>query len=188
MPKSADFDRCRPNAPATTTRRRSRAASPASARSVSTPARIAAFASVGATALEPDAVPPCAPAADVPIVFFHGSLDPSFPPEGRTFGDGPTEVSTLSIDETLAAWVERNDCRPSTPQRTELPDVEPDGTTTARVSWSGCDRGELTFYEITGGGHTWPGSPVDFNDFLGPDSRDVAASQVIVDFFLSHRL
>ena len=101
-------------------------------------------------------------------------------------GDGPTEVSTLSIDETLAAWVERNDCRPPTPQRTELPDVEPDGTTVARESWSGCDRGELTFYEIMGGGHTWPGSPVDFNDFLGPESHDMAASEVIVDFFLSH--
>jgi hypothetical protein len=29
---------------------------------------------------------------------------------------------------------------------------------------------------------------VDFNDFLGPDSHDVAASEVIVDFFLSHGL
>lgn len=150
--------------------------------------RIAAFASVAATALEPDAVPPCEPGAAVPIVFFHGSLDPSFPPDGRTFGAGPTQVSTLSIDETLAAWVERNGCEPPTPERTELPDVEPDGTTAARESWSGCDGGELTFYEITGGGHTWPGSPVDFNDFLGPDSHDVVASEVIVDFFLSHRL
>lgn len=150
--------------------------------------RIAAFASVGATALEPGAVPPCEPGARVPIVFFHGSLDPSFPPDGRTFGNPPTEVSTLTIDETLAAWVERNGCQPATPERTDLPDVEVDGTTAARETWSGCGRGDLSFYEITGGGHTWPGSPVDFNDFLGPDSRDVAASEVIVDFFLSHAL
>lgn len=150
--------------------------------------QIAAFASVAATALEPDAVPPCEPDGRVPIVFFHGSLDPSFPPNGRAFGDAPTEVSTLSIGETLAAWVERNGCQPATPQRTALPDVEPDGTTAARESWSGCGRGNVTFYEITGGGHTWPGSPVDFSDFLGPDSRDVAASEVIVDFFLSQGL
>ena len=150
--------------------------------------RIAAFASVGATALEPDAVPPCAPGARVPIVFIHGSLDPSFPPDGRTFGESPAEISTLSIGATLAAWVERNGCQPVTPERTILPDVEADGTTAARESWSGCGRGDLTFYEITGGGHTWPGSTVDFNDFLGPDSHDVAASEVIVDFFLSHGL
>lgn len=43
----------------------------------------------------------------------------------------------------------------------------------------------LAFYEITGGGYTWPGSPVDFNDFLGPESHDVATSEVIVDFFLT---
>lgn len=150
--------------------------------------RIAAFASVAATALEPDAVPPCTPGARAPIVFFHGSLDPSFPPDGRTFGEGPTAVSTLSIGETLAAWVERNGCPPATRARTDLPDVEPDGTTAARESWSGCERGDLTFYEITGGGHTWPGSTVDFNDFLGPESHDVVASDAIVDFFLSHAL
>jgi polyhydroxybutyrate depolymerase len=150
--------------------------------------QIAAFASVAATALEPDAIPACEPDARVPIVFFHGSLDPSFPPDGRTFGDGPTEVSTLSIGETLAAWVERNGCQSATPERTDLPDVEPDGTTAARKTWSGCGRGDLTFYEITGGGHTWPSSAVDFNDFLGPDSHDVPASEVIVDFFLSHVL
>lgn len=149
---------------------------------------VAAFASVAATALEPGAVPLCEPGTRAPIVFFHGSLDPSFPPEGRTFGEGPTAVSTLSIGETLAAWVERNGCQPETPQRMDLPDVEPDGTTTARESWFGCGRGDLVYYEITGGGHTWPGSPVDFSDFLGPESRDVAASEVALDFFLNHAL
>ena len=150
--------------------------------------RIAAFAIVAATALEPDAVPPCAPGMRPPIVFFHGSLDPSFPPGGRIFGEPPTAVSTLSIRETLAAWVELNGCQPATPARTDLPDVEPDGTTAARETWSGCGRGDLIFYEITGGGHTWPGSTVDFSDFLGPESDDVVASEAIVDFFLSHSL
>jgi len=149
---------------------------------------IGAFASVAATALEPDAVPPCEPDARVPIVFFHGSLDPSFPPDGRAFGDPPAGVSTLSIGETLAAWVDRNGCQPPTPERTELPNVEPDGTTATRESWTGCGRGDLIYYEITGGGHTWPGSSIEFSDFLGPDSHDVVASEVIVDFFLSHGL
>ena len=150
--------------------------------------RIAAFASVGATALVPAAVPPCEPGTRVPIVFFHGSLDPNFPPEGRSFGEGPTGISTLSIGETLSAWVNRNGCQPVTPQRTVLPDLEPDGTTAARESWSGCGRGELIYYEITGGGHTWPGSPASFSEFLGPESHDVAASEVIVNFFLSRAL
>lgn len=145
---------------------------------------IAAFASVGATALEPAAVPPCEPDVGVPLVFFHGSLDPSFPPDGRSFG----EVSTLSIEETLAAWAGRNGCQPATPAREDLPDLEPDGTTAALETWSGCGRGSLVFYDITGGGHTWPGSPANFADFLGPESRDVAASDVIIGFFLNHVL
>lgn len=149
--------------------------------------RIAAFASVAATALDPAEVPACDPAGRTPIVFIHGTRDPSFPPEGRTFGEGPSGVTTLPIDETLASWVAQNGCAPE-PARTELPDREPDGTTASRMAWAGCGGGDLVFYEIDGGGHTWPGSPVDFADFLGPESRDIVASEEIVEFLLSHGL
>lgn len=149
--------------------------------------RIAAFASVGATALDPAEVPVCDPSRAAPIVFIHGTLDPSFPAEGRMFGEDPSGVSTLSIDETLAGWVGRNGCAPD-PNRTQLPDREPDGTTASRETWAGCGGGDLVFYEIQGGGHTWPGSPVDFADFLGPKSDDIVASEEIAEFFLSHQL
>lgn len=148
--------------------------------------RIAAFASVGATSLDPAEVPPCDSPGPAPIVFIHGSLDPSFPPGGRSFGEGPSGVATLSIEETLAGWAQRNGCELE-PDRAELPDREPDGTTVARETWTGCGSGDLIFYQIEGGGHTWPGSPVDFSEFLGPESDDIVASEEIASFFLSQR-
>lgn len=149
--------------------------------------RIAAFASVGATALDPTEVPPCDPRGRTPLVLFHGTRDRSFPPEGREFGDGPAGVATLSIDATLDLWAERNGCGSAT-SRDALPDRVADGTTVTRVTRGGCGGNDLVYYEIEGGGHTWPGSPAQFADFLGPRSDDVVASEEIVAFFLDHRL
>lgn len=146
----------------------------------------AALASVAATSLEPGAVPACAPSRPVSILFMHGTADPSFPPEGRTFGQEPFAIRSLSIDATVATWTDRNGCAPVAMVR-RLPDLTNDGTTVHTETYSGCRDGvAIVYYAIEGGGHTWPGSPGVFQGFLGVKSLDIEASEEIADFFLSH--
>jgi polyhydroxybutyrate depolymerase len=137
---------------------------------------IAGFVSVGATMLDAGSVPTCEPARAAPIVFVHGTLDGLFPPGGRAFGEGSTSYRTLSIQETVATWVTRNRCAP-VPSVVDLPDLVEDGTTTRRYEYAGCaDGSRVDFYEVVGGGHTWPGTAGS-----GPVSMDFDATEVAVD-------
>lgn len=145
---------------------------------------VAGFASVGATLLAEDFVPPCRPARPAPIVFVHGTADRSFPPEGRAFGNGPRDPVVLSIRETVDTWAARNRCAP-TPSTTPLADVANDGTTVELEAFTGCAGGAtVRFYRVVDGGHTWPGSPVTFAKILGVKSLDLDASAVITEFLL----
>ncbi len=145
---------------------------------------LAGSAIVGATLLDEEFTPPCDPAREIPVVLIHGDLDPSFPPGGRVFGSQPDAPRTISIDETVAVWAGRNGCaNRSAPE--PLPDASADETRVVVHDWSGCERGaRVRFFAIEGGGHTWPGSPLQFHPGLGPKSLDLDASAAIVRFFL----
>lgn len=144
----------------------------------------AGSAIIGATLLDDEFTPSCDPARAIPIILIHGDLDPSFPPEGRRFGGRPGAPRTISIDATVEKWASRNGCAsPSAPE--PLPDTTTDGTRVRVSEWTGCDRGAtVRFFEIQGGGHTWPSSPLQFHRSLGPKSLDLDASEAIVRFFL----
>ena len=44
----------------------------------------------------------------------------------------------------------------------------------------------MVFYGILGGGHTWPGSPVTFDEFVfGRTGREISATEIMVEFFES---
>lgn len=146
---------------------------------------LAGSAIVGATLLDDEFTPPCDPAREIPVVLIHGDLDPSFPPDGRVFfGGRPGAPRTISIDATVAAWAERNGCASRSAPR-PLPNATADGTRVVVHDWSGCERGaRVRFFAIEGGGHTWPGSPLEFHRSLGPKSLDLDASAAIVRFFL----
>ncbi len=147
---------------------------------------ITGFVSVAATMLDPRFVPVCAPSRAATIVFVHGTADTQFPPEGRSFGAGPGDPRALSIQETVAAWAALDRCAPS-PAVTDLPDTVADGTTVRRSSYAGCSDGAaVAFYEVTGGGHAWPGSAV--GGALGAVSRDLDASQLTVDLLFRRPL
>ena len=145
---------------------------------------LAGAALVGATLLDPEFTPPCDPARAIPMAVIHGDRDPSFPPQGRAFGAEPTAPRTISIDATVETWRDRNGCvTESGPQ--PLPDRVDDGTRVFLTEWTGCLRGAtVRFYDIEGGGHTWPGSPVEFHRSLGPESHDLDASAALARFFL----
>lgn len=126
--------------------------------------RFAAFAPVALLAYRPG----CRAHA-APIVGFAGTADPVVP-----FGGGHVNCCGRprvgSAAGAMAGWAGHNGCARA-PVDTRL-----DARTVRRV-WSGC-RGDVVFYIMEGGGHSWPGALDDRID----------ASRVIWDFFRAHPL
>jgi polyhydroxybutyrate depolymerase len=117
--------------------------------------RIAAAASVAGTSHADD----CDPERPVPYIAFHGTADTVVP-----FGGGeesvllpPESVDALIGEGTPSEFAEfaaDNGCAPE-PQRTEESDE------VIRYDYVDCENDiPMTFYEIVGGGHTWPSSPI----------------------------
>jgi polyhydroxybutyrate depolymerase len=94
----------------------------------------------------------------------------------------------ISVDALADAWVERDGCAKD-PETTPLPNREPDDdSSVVRRSWDGCDsETAVVFSRVEGGGHTWPSGPQYLAEaVIGPVNRDLAASEVIWEFFAEH--
>jgi len=141
--------------------------------------KIAAIATV-AGPMGSRIAPACRPSRPVPVLEMHGTADPIVRMDG-TFVQGPGK--TLSVEETIAGWVERDGCNP-TPVVTDLGDG-----VTSEVYDSCKDGAEVAFYRIEGGGHTWPGGWQYLPEpLVGKTNRHIDASRIIWDFFARHWL
>ncbi len=154
-------------------------------------ADFAAFAVVAGnlpTALEPT----CRPSRPVPLLMIHGSADRFVPAAGgevlhsALLGAGGTVVSTAA---TVDFWRRADACK-GAQRTTVLPDSAHDGTTVVRHVYEGCaPRTEVVFYDVRGGGHTWPGSTAPLRlRITGIVSRNLDATATIVRFFRRHGL
>ena len=144
--------------------------------------RIAAIAPVAGTM----AIETFRPRRPVPVLHFHGTKD------GLVLFGGPDEripknLKFLSVDASIRAWAEADGC-PETPAVFEVPDLVEDGTRVLRKSY-GPGRGgsEVILYIIEGGGHTWPGREPRV-PYLGRSTKDIAANDLIWEFFQKHAL
>ncbi len=146
----------------------------------------AAFAAVAGnlpSALEPH----CHPARPVPMMMFNGTADRFVPWAGgevlhsARFGAGGLVISTTA---TVKFWRRADGCV-GAGRSTAMPDVANDGTTVTRRVYDECRPGaQVVFYEIHGGGHTWPGSSARPRlRIAGITTRDIDATQIIVRFF-----
>ncbi|NDJ75560.1 MAG: hypothetical protein GYB65_04810 [Chloroflexi bacterium] len=142
----------------------------------------AAFAVVGAT-LFPYFVEACFGAPPVPIMFIHGTADPSVPWEGTVMSG---EVLSWSAPETVLFWaVNQNECAADQVVDTVLPPDPVSNTQVFRYDFGGCSgHSDVIFYVIEGGGHNLPGVP----DRLDPEiaqlvNTDIVAGEVIWEFF-----
>jgi polyhydroxybutyrate depolymerase len=138
--------------------------------------RFAAFAPVAGMI----AVPGCARDRTVAIVGFMGTDDPTIPFEGgqvRCCG----QPTLPSAPDAMAGWAAHNACAPTfTDARL--------GSEVRRRTWSRCrPGGDVAFYIVDGGGHTWPGSPID-NPRLGHTTRQINADELMWQFFEAHPL
>ena len=107
----------------------------------------------------------------MPTLAIHGTGDPFVPYRAN------------SMDR----WATLNGC-------TASPKITPLGSEVVRHVWSGCVKpGAVVLYEITGGGHTWPGSdeakvPKIVRDQSGFTTQQIDASALTLAFARVHRL
>ena len=93
----------------------------------------------------------------------------------------------LSTDESIAKFLDFNQCSMST--ETEVVDQLPnDGTSVEITRYNSCeDTTEVVLIKVVGGGHTWPsGAQYLSSGIVGVVSNEINASEMILDFFLSH--
>jgi polyhydroxybutyrate depolymerase len=130
----------------------------------------------------------CAPARAVPIMFVHGDLDPLMPRAGGVIPLG-AGGSVLSTAESLAFWNGRNGCS-TTPASTTTIDPVVDGTSIALARYAPCTgSAENRFYDVIGGGHTWPGGVQYLSvALIGRTSMDINAGQEAWQFFRAFTL
>ncbi len=148
---------------------------------------VAAIAPVAA-AMTPEMAADFHPRFPVSALIISGDADPIMPFDGgevRVSG-GPSRGTVASARETVAAYVAHNlnrgepeisllDADPTDGMRVEIKKY-PDGIGGAKT-W---------FYQIIGGGHTWPGRPRYLPaDIIGRASQDFFASEAIWQFFKS---
>jgi polyhydroxybutyrate depolymerase len=126
--------------------------------------RIAAIAPVAGVM----GVASCNPGRHVPVMHFHGTLDPLVP----YYGGGSQGFP--SVAESTAGWIARNGCGPATTSIYSQGDA-------SCTRWDCPTDGETVLCTIDGGGHTWPGgTPVPS---LGKTSTDLDATSMMLDFF-----
>lgn len=133
----------------------------------------------------PLALDAIAPVRPVPILHFHGSLDQFTPLAGGIGRRSVTRTHHRAIDDGLRDWVWANGLDQRA-VRVAVPCTD-DGITIERVAWGEGSSGEVVFYEIAGGGHTWPGRVPD-SFYLGPTALSLDANALIADFFARHPL
>jgi polyhydroxybutyrate depolymerase len=130
--------------------------------------------------------------ASEPVSFLvmTGTQDPLIPWFGGETNDLEGERMLgpiLSMSDTVDALVSFDYCYLN-PIVTWIPDYDPDDGTRVRVEdyTDGKYGTEVIFYQIIGGGHTWPVGYQYNVVVVGKTCRDIDANQVIWAFFQKH--
>lgn len=131
------------------------------------------------------------PEHPISVMLVNGTEDPIVPYDGgvvRVGAWGKSRGEILSTDATVELFRFHLGCEEEG-TTTSYPDRDPkDGTRVEKTIWADGKAGsEVVLVKVIGGGHTWPGGKQYLGKRLvGRVSRDIDASQVIVEFFLRH--
>ena len=125
----------------------------------------------------------------MPTAFFLGTEDPLLPHEGDPTGtNGRSRKSlgaTYSAEETIRRWRERNQCT-SQAAISVIDLSKEDKISIERSEFQGC-AAPLVYYEIDGGGHTWPSPSTRYRPISalirGRTARDIDASEETLRFW-----
>jgi polyhydroxybutyrate depolymerase len=116
----------------------------------------------------------CQPDRAVPMMAFHGTADQIVPFAGgvSSLPGGDSDFFKQVMPDEFAQFAADFSCDAS-PTKTEV------SSEVIRYDYTDCDEGvPMVFFEITGGGHTWPGSLLGLlmTDILGKTTYDVDAT------------
>jgi polyhydroxybutyrate depolymerase len=115
---------------------------------------------------------PCAPSRPVPIMAFHGTLDPALPYGG---GDSPfPDRPVTAVEDWMAEWANADGCDAGPTVTSVSADVD-------SLAWQGC-AAPVVLYRVLGGGHTWPGGVND--PTFGASTDDISATELMWSFFV----
>lgn len=95
----------------------------------------------------------CNPVRPIPTMHIHGTEDAINPHTG---------TSTMkAIEDVTLFWVNQNNCN-ITPTVTSIPDIDPNDDATAEryLYENGINGHTVEYFKVTGGGHSWPNSPM----------------------------
>jgi polyhydroxybutyrate depolymerase len=120
----------------------------------------------------------CPGARPLPALFIHGALDPIVPRNG--LAERGAFEGLLPMPDTLALWSTRNRCRGKFPA--QIFDQVAGADTAQITRYTGC-AAPLSFADLTGQGHDWPGAAPRLTFLLGPASREMDAAPFIWRFF-----
>jgi polyhydroxybutyrate depolymerase len=142
--------------------------------------RIAALATVSGL-YGPNWGDPCQPVRSVPVIAFHGLIDPIVPYGGGPIVDPDTGVNpdlppVIGAEAWAGGWATHDGCISDAQPQAKIGKVQP-------LFWAGCVA-PVEFFRVTDGGHTWPGSSWD----EALTNRDVSATDLIWAFFKSSSL
>lgn len=139
--------------------------------------RIAAIASVTGSIFTTQYGSNCHPTRPVPMMQISGTADGTVPYAGTS--------SSMPIDSVVKYWVRYNQCN-ATPNFSNVPNTNTtDGCTAEHYIYpNGLSNSSVELYKIIGGGHTWPGAPVN----IGVTNQDFSASKEIWRFFRKYKL
>lgn len=147
--------------------------------------RLAAVAAVAGT-MPRIAAEAQRPPRPIPVLYIHGTDDKIVRIDGVDAFS--RRGLSLSAADLVAWWAKHNRCtRPPTAE--DLPDTEQDGTRVRRHTYQPDEEGApVLYYEILGGGHTWPGGNLQPRFLLGRTCRDINASKLMWQFFSQYEL
>lgn len=126
----------------------------------------------------------------VSVLHFHGTADEFTPHLGGRGPRSPSQTQFPPLEETIRHWVRACHCDPE-PRRVRWVDssgleIRRDEYREAGLPQDQTPR-EVIYYEIAGGGHTWPGRKPTL-DFLGRSTSGLVANEVLWEFCMRHRV
>ncbi len=131
------------------------------------------------------------PQKPISVLIMNGTEDPLVPYEGgdiKLFKLGRSRGEVLSAEQSARLFQQYNACEVN-PVVKQSPDRDPsDKTRIVITTYKNCrDKAKVMLVSVEGGGHTWPGG----YQYLKPRrvgyvSREINASDFILDFFLMH--
>ena len=120
----------------------------------------------------------------IPLLKIHGTADQIVPYNGA--------YDWCTVQQTLNHWTSFNHCNP--PDTISMPNLDTlDGCTVQKIRYRFLsDSGEVIFYKVLNGGHSWPGGDkqnlVLSWGTIGTTNGDINASELIWNFFKNYKL